>query len=134
MSSNIREFNLAIAREVALVPERIGKVHRALALEAVASIVRMTPVDTGRARANWSVSHDTPSQGSSDATDQSGGATIAAAAAQVANIQPYEITWIANNLPYIEQLEKGSSKQAPAGMVAVTAARLSGMRRIPGAE
>lgn len=129
MSSNIHAFDLALKAEIEDAPEMTAKVQRALALEALRGVVLMTPVDTGRARGNWQVTHDTPASGELDVEDKGGRATIAKGAAEVARIRPYEFTWLANNLPYIESLEKGSSKQAPLGMVGVTAARLSMIRR-----
>ena len=36
----------------------------------------------------------------------------------------FGIVWITNNVPYIEELENGSSSKAPEGMLAVTFAEL----------
>lgn len=57
--------------------------------ELFTKIVDATPVDTGRARDGWEID-EAPLGG---------------------------ITWIENSVPYIAELENGSSKQAPAGMV-----------------
>lgn len=125
MSSNIREFNLALKKVGQEWPaERVAKVHRAVALEGLRGVVQMTAVDTGRARANWQVTRDTPAEGATEATDKSGSATLAAGAAQIASVEPYTVTWITNNLPYIERLESGYSQQAPSGMLNVTFNRL----------
>lgn len=127
MSSNIREFDLALAKDAREWPaEQVEKVHRAVALEALKGVVRMTPVDTGRARANWQVSQDAPATGEVDATDKPGAATIGAGSVEIAAARPFTVTYVTNNLPYIEELEGGSSKQAPAGMLNVTYNRLRG--------
>ena len=125
MSSNIREFSLALSKDARdWAPEQVQKAHRAVALEALRGVVQMTPVDTGRARANWQVTQDAPATGEVDATDKSGAGTINIGAGEIAKAQPYTITYIANNLPYIEELEGGSSTQAPAGMLNATYSRL----------
>lgn len=129
MSSNIHAFDLALRKEADEVPELAGKVQRAIALEALRGVVMMTPVDTGRARGNWQVTHDTPADGEVDVADKGGRATIGKGAAEIAAIEPFEVTYLTNNLDYIEELEKGSSKQSPHGMVGVTATRLALIRR-----
>lgn len=95
------------------------------AVDLLAGVVMMTPVDTGRARGNWTV--ESSGSSSTPGIDSSGGQTIAAGAGVIdratAKGIPPTIT-LANNLPYIEPLENGSSRQAPQGMVAVTMARL----------
>jgi hypothetical protein len=55
--------------------------------------------------------------------DKSGQQAMAEVAANTPKGAGQE-TYIANNLPYIEELEYGSSKQAPAGMVRVNFARV----------
>jgi hypothetical protein len=57
--------------------------------------------------------------------DPSGAATLAnRMGAIMADRDPFTTVWIVNNTPYIQTLEQGNSGQAPAGMVAVTAAEL----------
>ena len=88
-------------------------------------IVMRTPVDKGRARASWTVSKDTANIGFTakegreyslqDALDNF---------KSIGKIYPYSVIYITNNLPYIEKLEFGHSKQASAGMVRVSLAEL----------
>jgi hypothetical protein len=125
MASNVRSFNLALQRHAREMPaEGIQKIHRALALEALRGVVLMSPVDTGRFRGNWQQTTDEPATGTLETTDKSGGATIAKGAAQIAQIEPFSVSWLSNNLPYAARLENGYSKQAPSGMLSVTVARL----------
>lgn len=98
----------------------LDQVHRGVVLELFRSVVMDTPVDTGRARANWLPSADTARAGTVEWT----GSPASAMAKTQAEIQQTaagskfgEITIMVNNLPYIGRLENGSSKQAPAGMV-----------------
>lgn len=102
-------------------------VVRKVAVEATARIVRRTPVDTGRARANWTVTVGRPSYATTEGFDKAGAATIAAAATAVAGFRCGPSVWIANGLPYIERLETGWSTQAPSGMVGLTVIEFQGM-------
>lgn len=124
MGSNIREFSLGCQRFTAGIDDHVGRIHRAVALEGLRGVVLMTPVDTGRARANWQVTTDAPAVLATEKTDRSGGRAIAEGVGVIGTVKPYSVTYIANNVPYIEELEGGSSRQAPAGMLNVTFARL----------
>jgi hypothetical protein len=88
-------------------------------LDLLSDIVLNTPVDTGRARANWFTSIGTPSTATIEyeGAQSAAGLAISRASDDVANA-PRNIFWISNNLPYIYRLEfEQWSKQAPSGMV-----------------
>lgn len=87
-------------------------------------IVMRTPVDTGRARASWNLVAGDVADLSVAPKSFSGGGEQGAAHAQAkaAGAPPALQYVISNNLPYIEKLENGSSRQAPAGMVKLAAA------------
>ena len=74
------------------------------------------PVDTGRARANTIVSIGSPVYQVLDRYDKSGGNTIMEGVTRLTGLEPYTVVYLQNNLPYIEKLEDGHSKQAPIGM------------------
>ena len=131
MSSNIREFNLGLERFAGRIPEEVEKAHRALALEGLKGVVQMTPVDEGRARGNWQVTHDDPASGTVERLDKNGAATVAAGNTVIGTAKAYSVTWLTNNVPYINRLEDGYSRQAPQGMVRVTAQRLRNWLRRP---
>ena len=105
------------------VEKRVRKA--ALAADQVAVIA--TPVDTGRARANWRVGIGTnPAGFDEDATDKSGSATIAQGQSTISTWKSGQGSiFISNNVPYIIPLDEGSSAQAPNGMsaAAIQAAR-----------
>lgn len=103
---------------------------RKVALAAESAVVLATPVDTGRARANWLVEIDRPAEGTVEPIDQSGNAAIQAAAAKVAEYVPgvSAAIHLTNNLPYIQRLNDGWSAQAPAGFV--QEAVLAGVRAL----
>jgi len=110
-----------------LVPEEVVKLQKKLVLEALQRIVKKTPVDTGRARGNWQTTIGESAEAALIAIDKNGGATIAKGLAAIAELPPYSIVWISNNVNYIEFLEAGSSKQAPSGMVSLTVEELRSM-------
>lgn len=125
MASNVHAFNLALSRIGEEWPaEVVEKRHRAIALEGLRGVVLMSPVDTGRFRGNWQVTIDEPAQGTLERLDKDGAPTIAAGAEVIAQIPPFSLSWLVNNLPYAGRLETGYSKQAPGGMLAITVARL----------
>ncbi len=107
-----------------------GQVVRASLIAVSSSIIKMTPVDTGRARANWLPSIDTPKNG----TTQSETVNFAAVTSTISD-SVGSVFYLTNNLRYIGDLEfgrffgptakvtgDGFSKQAPAGMVRVSIA------------
>jgi len=101
------------------VIEGAGKKVRATALAIDQNVVLATPVDTGRARANWLVDVDNERIEATEDTDKSGQAAIAAGRAAINSFNPERNAriYITNNLPYIGPLNAGSSAQAPANFV-----------------
>lgn len=125
MGTNVAQFNLALRRFTEeLLPEQVVLFHKKLTLEALARVVRRTPVDTGRARGNWQATIGSPATGQVDAVDRGGGETVAAGARAIAKLPPYSVSFLTNNVPYAQRLEEGWSQQAPKGMVALTFAEL----------
>lgn len=114
------EFALQLGAFEANTLERISLIFRKVGLDLFSRIVLMTPVDTGRARANWQLVIGVPPTDSTESTDKGGGSTIAAGASEITKWRPGFDIWIVNNLAYIIPLEHGHSKQAPHGMVATT--------------
>lgn len=89
--------------------QSIDKTIRAATTSIFTAIVLRTPVDTGRARANWNYSTTSPDESVTDSTTY-----------KPIKTKPGLKHILTNNLPYIEVLENGSSKKAPSGMVKVT--------------
>lgn len=77
----------------------------------------------GRFRGNWQIGFDSAPQGAIDRIDKSGQETLATNGAILAGYRANEVSTIyfVNNVPYAVRLEFGYSKQAPRGMVRVTA-------------
>ena len=106
---------------------------RKVVLDLDTKVIERTPVDTGRARANWH-----PNIGSEPVSAEGAGDAVAAVAAMLPQLKVGDTAWISNNLPYAPVLEyglypnppksgtgktvDGFSTQAPAGMVRISAA------------
>lgn len=94
----------------------VAKVTREAILAMDTLIVVGTPVDEGRAKANWTVSVGSPRTDQIDFTgDVATAERFAIAQAQVAvkDITGFGVAYLQNNLPYIVPLNDGSSQQAP---------------------
>lgn len=101
--------------------EKVAKIQRAVFLDLSKRVIDKTPVDTGRARSGWMGDVD---QFKIDA-NRIAGKMGADAASQKAYDSCLEATGkhevgqdltLANSVEYIQYLNSGSSKQAPAGM------------------
>lgn len=96
-----KDFN--VSKEVAL---------RKLALDLYAELIKRTPVDTGRARANWNLSIRHPNYSISANTRVPSTVTLDAK-----ELKGLPIVFISNGLPYVRELEHGKSDQAPHGFI-----------------
>ncbi len=96
--------------------EAHNKITRVATLELFSGVIRMTPVDTGRARGAWTTSVGAPSAADPDRLDKTGGEAIGEVEAKTPD-GAGQVTFLSNNLPYIDELERGSSSKAPEGMV-----------------
>ncbi|HET6416469.1 MAG TPA: hypothetical protein VFG22_09250 [Polyangiales bacterium] len=116
-------FNRAVADFAdSIGPTMLVPFHKKLHLQGLRGIVQKTPVDTGRARGNWQSSRDIEPVG--ELGIRSGGDAVSEGVTVTRTLAPYTVSYITNNLPYIEFLEAGGSDQTPAGMVSVTITEL----------
>ena len=126
---DLKAFGKALGIEVVTVQKKVS-------FDLFRRLVSRTPVDTGRARSGWNIAVDHPDRSVPapiEHTDMQTGKAPSPAAGEIraaevgtalAALKPgdYRPVWISNNLPYIVELEKGHSRQAPAGMVALSIA------------
>lgn len=126
--------------------KQIEDIRRSFVFLLYANVVKRTPIDTGRARGNWAVTSNTPS----DSIEAEAKTARHKSVDDLPVIRADESAFITNNLPYINTLEYGGypknpkhgswvkgkkgkgryvikskggfSKQAPNGMVGVTVA------------
>jgi uncharacterized protein involved in outer membrane biogenesis len=82
---------------------KIERTVRAVKLELFRSVILDTPVDTGRARGNWQATIGSPATSEIDNTDMS--AALAGVTSNLGKVN--DVSFLANNLPYIEALEDG---------------------------
>ncbi len=122
-----KQFDRRMREVGRLVEANSSEAVRKAAIAVDQGVVLATPVDTGRARSNWIVSTGAPSTETREAYAPGSGlghgetANAQAALAQgldaVAQHSAGQAIYVSNNLPYIGELEDGSSQQAPAGMI-----------------
>lgn len=121
--STMKGFARKIKLRAGKVSKNTDNLVRKVILAVDQAVVISTPVDTGRARANWR-----PSIGEMESSVlpeprnkaeglRSALAAGEAVAAEYKGSERSPTVHITNNLPYIEYLNRGSSKQAPANFV-----------------
>ncbi len=105
-----------------LIQDDAEKLINNIASDAITMIIPMTPVMDGTARSNYRVSLNSPDSGYDlKQFDYAGQATIAKNLQFIAsNVKLGSVMYIQNNVPYINRLEHGWSKQAPQGMFGLT--------------
>lgn len=120
-------------RDLKAFSDKLGIDHvtvvKKIGLDLFRRIIEKTPVDTGRARASWTIAIAIPDRtvaalGSYPEYQSGAGPGVAMAASTLNGLAPgeYQPVWISNNLPYIAALENGHSQQAPSGMVSLSIA------------
>jgi hypothetical protein len=118
-------FDLDIPALAASIKQDADTIQRKIALEIFARLLAVTPVDTGRARAGWSIdtrhgSYVPPKDESGYAFDRS------------MNVSPYMVPknapliCIYNNVEYILKLNEGTSTQAPEQFVETAVGQVMG--------
>jgi hypothetical protein len=116
-------FALQLAQFAEQAKEAVDASLREIVIELGNSLIRMSPVDTGRFRGNWQFSIDAPATGTLTTLDPTGAEATARLAGDSILFKAGETAFIVNNLPYAIPLEYGHSDQAPEGMVRITQAR-----------
>lgn len=118
----VREHNATLRDS----PENLtksGRIKRGLKVNDSMDVKAPAGYTGGRFRGNWQVSFDEKPDGETGRIDKNGSETIAAG---VMVIEQFRVgmksVYFCNNVPYAYPLEFGHSKQAPGGMVRITAA------------
>lgn len=125
LDAPIREFAKRINLSIAMVVERIT-------LDLWNKITLRTPVDTGAARRSWQLGIGQPdtnvpasnAKGTGAYKNDSTPPTNPRLDLPSAVIDGTKTVFITSSLGYIEALEEGNSKQAPAGMVQISIAEV----------
>lgn len=113
------QFAIDIARFAAKTGIALDRAVRMIVIEVGSSIIRMTPVDTGRLKGEWQFTI----QSAASETGLTGSASAAKLVGDSIEFKAGMVGFITNLMPYAIPIEMGGSKQAPAGMVRVTLER-----------
>jgi hypothetical protein len=127
-------WSIPLDKLAAKVQLDIETVARKATLQVFTAVVKKSPVDTGRFRANWNVSFGVPDTSVTSSTD------TARADSEVDKVQALPVggvVYLSNSLPYAQVLEYGGypnppkhptgktkggySTQAPQGMARLSA-------------
>ena len=123
-------FALDISRFVNRTHSNVDLVTKKVVLDIARSVIRKSPVDTGRFKGNWQYGTAQMPIGVLDIYDAGGRGTEAHIAGQIPAQASGKLHYIVNNLPYSIRLENGHSRiQAPLGMVGLTISEYQGIVR-----
>lgn len=128
MGVNTKQFNISLENFKGDTLEAVTKKKRLIGLKLLRGVVMKTPVDTGRARANWQLSINSPKTDevtynrkapipSKMSERNVSGSVVAEGNAQLRTVKLGEDIYITNNLPYIKVLEDGDKNRPPNRMV-----------------
>lgn len=104
------KFKRDVDRAAGLTMEEITK-------EVRSDIANRTPVLTGRAAASWNASRNTANITAKGEGYFNPTGAVADGVVDVEGARMGDVMYITNNVDYIEALNSGSSKKAPAGFV-----------------
>jgi hypothetical protein len=110
-----------IARFAAETKDKADAVVHETVLDVGQRLIDRSPIDTGRFKSNWRYGLETPDRHTTTETNQR----------KLQNTEELPkaaggfVHYVTNSLPYGPALERGHSKQAPQGMVALTALEFS---------
>jgi len=126
-----RTFAKDLARFREMVSGQLAVNVVAIIIAIFTDLVMQTPVDTGRARASWRIGIGAPDLSCEPPGSHGSGIPIG----QTAKLKGLTLQdlarapiYITNSVEYIVPLEYGHSKQAPSGMVRLTAVKWDGKR------
>ena len=101
--------------------QKTSQVLVLLMAETDARLKMKSPVDTGRFRASWTIGVGQPDPSVASAAEAGKVASPEPGIHAITVVQTY---YHANSLPYARRIEYGWSKQAPSGVVRLTAAEV----------
>lgn len=126
---NLNNFNGAINAFKIEIKDEAESMARRVAFAVDRQVVMMSPVDTGRFRANWQVSLNVEATGTVEHVPGVGGSTASQNTQKALNqlgkvTKDYKLgdsIYIINNVVYGPRLNDGHSKQAPKNFVQIAA-------------
>lgn len=106
---------MSYAKELSVfadLEQEVRSKRNRLALQIDTRLVQETPVDTSEARSAWLISDGRPND--TDVNHKNAGVALAEGAGAINSAKTFTQLYIQNTKPYIEELNEGSSLQAPA--------------------
>jgi hypothetical protein len=116
--ANVKAFKLDIKKVAEKLDVSIGIIVTKIALEAWTKLTDRTPVDTGRAKASWTIKESSPSSVVPEPGDYFDPELPAK------NYQGKKSVFVTTALDYVSFLNDGTSDQAPAGFVEIVLAEI----------
>jgi hypothetical protein len=101
--------------------------RRAIILKLFSSVIKDTPVDSGRARNNWLTSVGSPASGSPNANNKSGSDATNGIKGNLGKLT--DAVYLTNNVEYIGHLEYGTPKFSPFAMVRKNMIRITALMK-----
>ncbi|WP_426817673.1 hypothetical protein ACP3TC_04995 [Winslowiella sp. 2C04] len=124
-------YNSAVAEHNSLLRQnpdnltKAGRLRKGMKVNDSMGLKAPPGYTGGRFRGNWQVSFNQQAEGETGRIDKSGNTTIAAGNLVIEQFRVgMTSVYFCNNVPYAYPLEFGHSKQAPGGMVRITAAEV----------
>lgn len=125
------DFAVELKAEMDAAAKEHLTLTKVVTLQVLEGVTKLTAVDTGRARNNWQASVGAPATGevlagvggSYGAPPSS--AQYAQANGALAQLKPFGVAYVSNNLEYISYLENGTDRMAPQPMVRPTIDRIN---------
>ena len=108
-----------IEQAVLNINKRTEKMVRGTVIGCSSRIIKRTPVDEGTLRGNWQPSIGQPVETTIDRIDPKGAASKSDLAKEGQRLKIGEVFYMSNNLSYAADIEFGSSKKAPQGMMRI---------------
>lgn len=114
----LKQFEVKVQSQSTAVVKKV-------VLEMFTRVMKRTPVDTGNARVNWEIGVNeikstVATAAAIEGENQVSAQALLAGLSELSTFKAGQTVYITNNVEYIGHLESGHSKQAPAGMVAIT--------------
>lgn len=114
--------------------ENVDRTMRGVSIKLFSAVIKSSPVDSGRFRANWQASGISSKLGQVEMFDKSGAKTTADVIEYIRTAGTADNFTLSNNLPYAHKLEYGGysdgpntaggfSRQAPNGFIRVNVTR-----------
>lgn len=126
-NGGVIEFSRSISEWIDKVESGVDEVVAGTIIKTANGLVDQSPVDTGRFKANWQITANSPAKQSVIDYDKLGTETKRALSRQaraVARTKGTKVIYITNRLDYSIHLEYGGSGQAPNGIIRIVQMRL----------